>query len=554
MIQKFIFTNLFLVIFVGTLLAQSADTVLVPATLDGEPYYDSLIDYIVADTNEAGEQLHSVYRLERGQFYILNKSVDLRNPVEIVAYPPVENDSEKTPPKIMSNVDGEGSTSTGNLINTWADITLKNLWLSGVDLGGVNHGWGQTGALTVNDSLVTVRLDGIWCDWNSWSSFGSTQPKTKWFINNFHARNEQNEGDQWTTFLFYLEGASVIDTFVVTNSSYFQSNSCFLFPPSVVNYLEVNHCTFVNSYKWPFHQTQWLNAKFTNNIFYNSGALGLTETEAESQDPEGLMFGLINVDTLFANKAGGDTLISEYTIPENERQIEVKNNLWYYSSEIENYYTNHDSVWHPVFMNERTEAMFADDTEWPGLVAENNWNQDPLFNDFSGLSDAVALLAQACTDIRAGSTHEWEWDGDKESNPDYYKLLIQYPTAENFRSYSGLTGTDGNPLGDLSFYPESDLTDAESVEELPVKYNLSQNYPNPFNPSTTIEVTIPESGIFTLKVYNVLGQEVATLLNGQMNIGHHQVTFDASKLSSGLYIYRLSGDNVNLTKKMMLLK
>ncbi len=553
---KLIFTFVFLVFFAGYLSAQSADTVVVPANnADGTPYFDSIIDYVVADTNTNGTQKHLIYRLHRGQFYILNQAITLRNPVELVAYPPVPNDSTKTPPKIMSNINADGSTSTGNLIITFADITVKNIWLSGIDYGGVNHGWGQDGALWVQDSMVTVNLDGVWCDYNSWSAFGSTQPHTSWHVNNFHARNEQNEGDQWTTFLFYLETATEVDTFIVTNSSYFQSNSCFLFPPKVVKYIEINHCTFVNSFKWPFHQTQWLTAKFTNNIFYNEGALGLTQAEAESQDPNGLNFGLINVDTLFAHAAGGDTLApSPYTIPENQRVVEVKNNDWYYSSQMEDYYTSHDTVMHPVWMNSRTKAMFANKTTWPGLVEENTWNQDPMFNDFSGLSDAVGLLAQACTDIRAGSTHGWDWDGDKASDPTYYKLLIQYPTAENFRSYSGLKGTDGLPIGDLSYYPDSLLTGVKQQQQVPASFKLEQNYPNPFNPSTTIEFAIAKYGHFTLNVFNILGQKVATLINGNLSVGNHQISFDASNLASGLYIYQLKGNSVNLTKKMMLLK
>ncbi|MFZ0453324.1 MAG: T9SS type A sorting domain-containing protein [Ignavibacteriaceae bacterium] len=555
-VLKPIFTYIFLILLAGALRAQSADTVVVPANMeDGTPYFDSIIDYVVGDTTETGQQKHKIYRLERGKFYILNQAITLRNPVELMAYPPVENDAEKTPPKIMSNINEDGSTSTGNLIITFADITVKNIWLSGIDYGAVNHGWGEDGALWVQDSLVTVNLDGIWCDYNSWSAFGSSQPHTRWHINNFHARNEQNDGDQWTTFLFYLEGSTVIDTFIVTNSSYFQSNSCFLFPPKVVKYLEVNHCTFVNSYKWPFHQTQWLTAKFTNNIFYNEGALGLTPAEAESQDPDGLMFGLINTDTLAIHSAGGDTLApSPYTIPENQRVVEVKNNLWFYSSEIDSYITDVDSVMHPIFMNSRTEAMFADKTTWPGFDAENNWNQDPMFNDFSDLSATVGLLAQACRDIRAGTTHGWQWESDQVTEPDYYKLFIQYPTVENFRSYTDLKGTDGNPLGDLTYYPADMVGVDESNTTAPVTFELKQNYPNPFNPSTTIEYSIPESGHFMLKVYNTIGQEVATLVNGEVNAGFHKVSFKANNLASGLYIYRLTGNNINLVKKMMLLK
>ncbi|MGE5353607.1 MAG: SdrD B-like domain-containing protein [Acidobacteriota bacterium] len=89
---------------------------------------------------------------------------------------------------------------------------------------------------------------------------------------------------------------------------------------------------------------------------------------------------------------------------------------------------------------------------------------------------------------------------------------------------------------------------------IPTEFALSQNFPNPFNPSTTINFDIPAAGQYVMKVYNMLGQEVATLVNGELNVGYHSVTFDASKLTSGVYIYRLTGNNVVMTKKMMLNK
>lgn len=135
------------------------------------------------------------------------------------------------------------------------------------------------------------------------------------------------------------------------------------------------------------------------------------------------------------------------------------------------------------------------------------------------------------------------------------KLLIQYPTAENFRSYSGLTGTDGNPLGDLSFYPASMITGVKKTDgKVPATFALTQNYPNPFNPATQIEYTIPQSGLVTLKVYNLLGQEVATLLSEVQNAGNYKATFDGSKLASGVYFYRLDVGNFSATKKMILMK
>jgi hypothetical protein len=86
------------------------------------------------------------------------------------------------------------------------------------------------------------------------------------------------------------------------------------------------------------------------------------------------------------------------------------------------------------------------------------------------------------------------------------------------------------------------------------KYNLMQNYPNPFNPSTTIKFELSQSGYTSLKIYDVLGREVATLLNEDLTSGQHQVKFDASLLSSGVYYYTLKTGDFTSTRKMMLIK
>ena len=88
----------------------------------------------------------------------------------------------------------------------------------------------------------------------------------------------------------------------------------------------------------------------------------------------------------------------------------------------------------------------------------------------------------------------------------------------------------------------------------PLTYQLAQNYPNPFNPATKIRYSIPVQSKVTLKVYNTLGQEVATLTEGVQAAGIHTVEFDASNLASGLYFYRIAAGDFVSVKKMMLLK
>ena len=96
--------------------------------------------------------------------------------------------------------------------------------------------------------------------------------------------------------------------------------------------------------------------------------------------------------------------------------------------------------------------------------------------------------------------------------------------------------------------------DNSKNNSLPVEFSLSQNYPNPFNPSTTISFSIPEKSYVSIKVYNVLGKEVATLVNEEITAGNHDVDFNASELASGTYFYKLqTGKFVNV-KKMILIK
>ena len=90
--------------------------------------------------------------------------------------------------------------------------------------------------------------------------------------------------------------------------------------------------------------------------------------------------------------------------------------------------------------------------------------------------------------------------------------------------------------------------------EIPQEFVLAQNYPNPFNPSTTISFAIPTQANVKLSVYNSIGEEVAKLLNENISAGNHQISFDASNLSSGLYFYRISAGSFVDVKKMMLLK
>ena len=112
----------------------------------------------------------------------------------------------------------------------------------------------------------------------------------------------------------------------------------------------------------------------------------------------------------------------------------------------------------------------------------------------------------------------------------------------------------GIPKGAVYVFPKS-ATSVEAENGLnPTEFVLEQNYPNPFNPTTSIEYTVPSSEYVTLKVYDILGNEVATIVNEQKQAGTYEVNFNAGNLSSGLYIYKLQAGKFSQVRKMMLLK
>jgi len=121
-------------------------------------------------------------------------------------------------------------------------------------------------------------------------------------------------------------------------------------------------------------------------------------------------------------------------------------------------------------------------------------------------------------------------------------------------SGTGIAGT--GPWSEIRTFTRAPLTDLEEdPESAPKEFYLRQNFPNPFNPSTQIAFGLPEATTVTLEVYSIQGQRVATLLSGKaLSAGHHQVTFNAAKLGSGMYLYRLITPSYQKTGKMVLLK
>jgi hypothetical protein len=125
------------------------------------------------------------------------------------------------------------------------------------------------------------------------------------------------------------------------------------------------------------------------------------------------------------------------------------------------------------------------------------------------------------------------------------------------QALTGVTGSASNTAQSGFWAQTVDLiTSVEQIpaESIPKEFRLEQNYPNPFNPTTTIQFALPKRSSVTLKLYDILGREVAILVDEELPPGEYKVQFDAAGLASGVYFYRLETEGFVRTRKLMLLR
>lgn len=210
---------------------------------------------------------------------------------------------------------------------------------------------------------------------------------------------------------------------------------------------------------------------------------------------------------------------------------------------------------------------FTYNSQWNSSFTITNtsyYNGIPLFNTIANHTETVAVDAWGNMTMPGGAVLQAlrvrSDDIYTSPSPPFYRRVISYSFITKFGDKvdvtaidttapnSGIIGTDGvawrivGPVG------------VEDEDQIPTEYSLSQNYPNPFNPSTAIRFSILTSEFVTLKVFDVLGKEVATLVNEEKPAGIYEVNFNASQLTSGVYLYTINAGSFIETKKLTLIK
>jgi hypothetical protein len=369
--------------------------------------------------------------------------------------------------------------------------------------------------------------------------------------------------------------------------------------------VHINHCTMINSVEWVyqtgrFSNEGWLrNASITNSIFVNPWMFGYRALDVcgDDQDYDDFLNGLCDPPAnggLISQIQPVDSFGFAVDWTDFDRKLFVGNIAYMYQDWLKAYYTECDwcaenirdrhpeENYNPSPMISEDDIAFIDSMDAQGNKVFKKMNvewstvydADPGFIVEPTNYDTLKLFLQG----RWGTGLDIDWAYDKGAT-----IRQQWPLPDNLAYNNAAYKTaamGGFPLGDLNWYPDrlsaweaqrdaewttinnwllyGDPNGPSSVKgipgPIPGDYVLNQNYPNPFNPGTRIEYSLPKSGYVSLKVYNLLGQEVATLLDGPQQAGNYVVTFDGAGLSSGVYMYRLESEGVLITKKLVLMK
>jgi len=492
-----------------------------------------------------------VYKLLRNGYYYVDGTIENTFPVDIVGE---EGPEDQIPPVIMFATDDQGE-SPNHMFEAKNDVSLKNLYLAGVDDLGAYRNFYRTaepGVKLVVENCVCNYTN----DWNGFFRFASVEG-TAILTNNIVMNMMREDGYVWATW-FHTQNTKV-DTLIVTNNSVFNCPNNFLsineHENISPNYALIEHNTVVNTAKDIVHFSYWLNAYHKNNIYHNVMYQGDSKYSATGwthrvQCPDDQPYAFSKVDTI-NNTTWEDSMLVE--LGQDHRIFEVSNNNYFQSDRmkeipgmvgkhledtVNSIYADSGYVIKPL--SPRTEAMFADDAAFPGMMYDEAsiTFKDPGFA--LNPTDEEDLVAHALMLYRNTTPGvNIHFDPDMDSNPDGYQLTFEWPIDFIDFGYSDAdmaTASDmGYHLGDLyHWYPAEYMKWKEgigsAVEGRKVEMSTLSLYPNPASDYVTL------SKISDVNIYNVNGQLVKSAQNAQI--------IDISDVESGLYFVKDMEGNV----------
>jgi hypothetical protein len=486
-------------------------------------------------------------------------------------------------PPIISGSYATGVSTYGGM-NVNKDLLIKNIDLEIGNSAGNNGGWAF---FNFGGPNMRLQVDNCILEHTWWVWVGGPPGFSSVFLTNDYIVNMTGHTCRRNGGVVDFNGTTKYqDTLVVQNCTHVNVQGTlykFRYGFTVGKAL-FNHNDFVDCSGYVvMNNGDQTNFSVTNNIFVNCQLQGycpvLSSVDVGEVDTDSLAMGLVNL-----------RVDSTFTAGVKTAGVYVDKNLTYWDPSLSDIVAqlnakpvNGSTKWvsQMIPMNTRTTALFADKTHYPKLVNGTWISKLPAFKKtdvlFTTQLAVVKAYALAAVDTTYGTPMKsWRQASNAEA-ANYVFADWPIPIDLSYTDSDLLTaGLNKFPLGDLGWFPTQlaawkaqeaaelaqiqsvlntgVVTAVQSTEQVPQEFRLAQNYPNPFNPSTVISYSIAKAGSVTLKVYDMLGREVATLVNGFQAANTYHVNFNASGLASGVYLYELrSGSNV-ASGKMLLMK
>ena len=475
--------------------------------------FGTLNEAIDNDTTSTGARvdLNTIYVLESGGIYLLNGSIENSGyPVHIEAA-----EGYTVRPKLIPGVPTGGESARP--FRPKGDVTIKGLYVTGQDeLEGLT-----TRMFRVSEENLNIIIDDCHLDKDGQSAFrldddGTTIKITNSIISNIGLPLDANNGRGID------DRGNDIDTLIFIGNTFYNITSRVLRDDGgIINYADIRNNTFMNIGQFVMSFGEVIDAKFQNNLVINGGFFG-----RNMNDVEGNSLASANAQWLQFKSLGADLDSMGFV-----QKIDIRNNNFFLDPSLVAQYP--DSV----------EVVPVLDSLATAFV-ENNGTIETNIEEAISFTNGPATETNMVSVMWSDMENTPNWDNSNEPYD------FSYLTTTTSYSHS----TNGQPLGALTWFDMAVGVEDLLAEGLADSYSLSNNYPNPFNPTTKISFNIPNDENVELTVFNVLGQQVSSLVNKKLTAGSYSFNFNANLLPSGLYIYQLKAGTFSESRKMMLLK